>query len=153
MSAETEISIQEATIDDIESIAALLSEMRGEAITKDSIEGQFTQHFTTTDERSTLIVRSENGVALGMLVLNLVYKLPKVEARVDEVIVAEVARGKGVGTLLMHAAEDWAWQHGANEIGFTSRPSREAANKLYQKLGYELRETNVYRKKQPKSED
>lgn len=152
MSTASDVSIQEATVTDIKSIAALLSEMRGEAILHDTIATQFTDYFTTSPERCVLIARGENGVALGMLVLNTLFKLPKIEVRVDEVIVAEVARGKGVGTLLMNAAEAWAWQHHAQEVGFTSRPSREAANRLYAKLDYELRETNVYRKKQPKSE-
>ena len=34
---------------------------------------------------------------------------------------------------------------GAKTIDLTSRPSREAANRLYQRLGFEMRETNVYR--------
>lgn len=153
MNTETAVAIQQATIEDIEAIAALLAEMRGTTIDADGIREQFTHSFANTTSHCVLIARSQDNTPLGMLVINLVYKLPKIEARIDEVIVAEAARGKGVGTLLMDAAEDWAWKHGANEMGFTSRPSREAANRLYQKLGYELRDTNVYRKKQPKSED
>ena len=55
------------------------------------------------------------------------------------------ARGEGIGEQLTEAAIAEARRRGARTIDLTSRPSREAANALYQKMGFELRETNVYR--------
>ena len=46
----------------------------------------------------------------------------------------------------MHAALEWAGQVGARTVDLTSRPDREAANRLYQRLGFERRTTNVYRR-------
>jgi ribosomal protein S18 acetylase RimI-like enzyme len=50
-----------------------------------------------------------------------------------------------VGELLNRAALDEARSRGAKDVSLTSRPSREAANRLYQRIGFERRDTNVYR--------
>ena len=60
-------------------------------------------------------------------------------------MVDESARGQGVAEALNRAAIDRARAAGAVSIDLTSRPSREAANRLYQRIGFEPRETNVYR--------
>jgi ribosomal protein S18 acetylase RimI-like enzyme len=60
-------------------------------------------------------------------------------------VVDETARGKGVGAALNTEAISLAHEMGAKSIDLTSRPSREAANRLYQRLGFEQRDTNVYR--------
>ena len=64
---------------------------------------------------------------------------------IEDVVVDDGARGLGLGTALCHAAIAKAKTLGATSVNLTSRPSRVAANRLYQKLGFELRETNVYR--------
>jgi len=75
-----------------------------------------------------------------------VFSIPTgTKAWVEDVVVAQVARGKGVGMALMNHALAVAKNAGAKSVDLTSRPSREAANKLYQKLGFTARETNVYR--------
>ena len=60
-------------------------------------------------------------------------------------VVAESARGKGVGKMLTSEALSLANKLGAKTVDLTSRPSRKAANELYKKAGFELRESNVYR--------
>ena len=60
-------------------------------------------------------------------------------------MVDEVARGQGVAEALNRVAIERARAAGAVSIDLTSRPSREAANRLYQRIGFEPRETNVYR--------
>ena len=57
----------------------------------------------------------------------------------------ESARGRGVGEALSQAALEEARRRGAKDVSLTSRPSREAANRLYQRLGFRPRDTNVYR--------
>jgi len=64
---------------------------------------------------------------------------------IEDVVVDASARGMGVGAKLNLAAIDLAVRLGAKTIDLTSRPSREAANRLYQRLGFVERETNVYR--------
>jgi ribosomal protein S18 acetylase RimI-like enzyme len=60
-------------------------------------------------------------------------------------VVDEKARGKGAGEALTRAAMELAAEKGAKKIDLTSRPEREAANHLYQKLGFVLWNTNFYR--------
>lgn len=66
-------------------------------------------------------------------------------AWIEDVVVDGDARGKGVGEALTQAALGAARQAGAKTVDLTSRPSREAANRLYQRAGFERRDTNVYR--------
>ena len=60
-------------------------------------------------------------------------------------VVDEAARGLGVGEALTRLALETARTFGARTVELTSRPSREAANRLYQRIGFERRETNLYR--------
>jgi ribosomal protein S18 acetylase RimI-like enzyme len=66
-------------------------------------------------------------------------------AWIEDVVVDETARGLGVGERLTMTAVDEARRRGVRSVDLTSRPAREAANALYQKLGFERRETNLYR--------
>lgn len=89
----------------------------------------------------------ENGERpiLGMLTL-VTFEIPTGwRAWVEDVVVDSQARGQGAGQKLVEAAIDLAKRRGAKTVDLTSRPSREAANRLYQRCGFELRETNVYR--------
>jgi ribosomal protein S18 acetylase RimI-like enzyme len=81
---------------------------------------------------------------VGVLTLH-IYRIPTgLSARIDDVIVATEARGRGVGEALMRAAIEHARALGAKAVNLTSHPRREAANRLYLRLGFERRETNVY---------
>jgi len=92
-----------------------------------------------------LVARGEDGGILGSLTL-VVFPIPTgVRAWIEDVVVDGDARGLGVGAALNSHALDLARQLGAKTVDLTSRPSREAANRLYQRLGFEARETNVYR--------
>jgi ribosomal protein S18 acetylase RimI-like enzyme len=74
------------------------------------------------------------------------YRIPTgVRAVIEDVVVDSEARGRGVGSLLVREALRIAGEHGARHVDLTSRPDREAANRLYQALGFERRDTNVYR--------
>ena len=82
---------------------------------------------------------------LGSLTLAL-FRIPTgLRAWIEDVVVDESARGTGVGAALNEAALDHARSVGARTVDLTSRPSRDAANRLYQRLGFVERETNVYR--------
>ena len=74
------------------------------------------------------------------------YRIPTgLKAWIEDVVVDESARGLGVGEALNVAAIDESRQRGAKNVSLTSRSSREAANRLYQRLGLEPYETNLYR--------
>ncbi len=92
-----------------------------------------------------LLLAVEDGVVLGSLTLA-VFPIPTaLRAWIEDVVVDGEARGKGVGAALNEAALELARKLGASTVDLTSRPTREAANRLYQRLGFVLRETNVYR--------
>ena len=91
------------------------------------------------------LIAIDNGQIYGMLTL-VIFRIPTgVRSRIEDVVVSEQARGKGVGRLLTDKAIELAKQAGAKTIDLTSRPSREVANHLYQKAGFKKRESIVYR--------
>ena len=96
-------------------------------------------------EASTLLLASEEKTILGSMTLVL-FPIPTgIRAWIEDVIVDESARGRGVGEALNRRALKIALNAGAKTVDLTSRPSRDAANRLYQRLGFVARETNVYR--------
>lgn len=98
-------------------------------------------------EAGHLLVAVEDGRVLGSLTL-VVFDIPTGRrAWIEDVVVDGEARGKGVGAALNEHALDLARSLGATTVDLTSRPTREAANRLYVRLGFEARETNVYRYK------
>jgi ribosomal protein S18 acetylase RimI-like enzyme len=91
------------------------------------------------------VARDDDGFIIGSLTLVL-FRIPTgLRAHIDDVVVDDAARGKGVGELLSRTALDYARDAGARTVDLTSRPSREAANRLYQRIGFVLRNSNVYR--------
>ncbi len=99
------------------------------------------------DSASVLFVaRDASGALLGSLTLAL-FRVPTgLRAWIEDVVVDESARGAGAGEALVAAALERAGAMGARTVDLTSRPSREAANRLYLRVGFEARTTNVYRK-------
>ena len=97
-----------------------------------------------SDASDVLLARLD-GVIVGTLTL-ITFRIPTgVRAWIEDVVVDDSARGHGVGDTLNRYALDVARAKGAKTVDLTSRPSREAANRLYQRIGFEPRETNVYR--------
>lgn len=92
-----------------------------------------------------LLVARVDGAIVGSLTLAS-YALPTgLKFWIEDVVVDDAVRGRGVGEALSRAAIDLARDRGAKEIDLTSRPVREAANRLYQRLGFVARQTTVYR--------
>ena len=92
-----------------------------------------------------LAVDEGSGEILGSLTLAW-FRIPTgVRAWIEDVVVDETARGRGVGEALNRDALARARALGARTVDLTSRPSREAANRLYQRIGFIARDTNVYR--------
>jgi ribosomal protein S18 acetylase RimI-like enzyme len=98
-----------------------------------------------SDANQVLVAEDVDGTILGSMTL-IVFRIPTgIRAWIEDVVVDGEARGRGVGEALNRHAIDLAYSLGAKTVDLTSRPSREAANRLYQKLGFEQRTTNVYR--------
>jgi ribosomal protein S18 acetylase RimI-like enzyme len=98
------------------------------------------------DPATTLLVaREEAGIVATATVI--VYTTPAwVKARIEDVVVDEAARGHGVGEALVNECLSVARKRGARVIELQSSRRREVANRLYPRLGFERRESNVYRK-------
>ena len=89
--------------------------------------------------------RDNGGNIVGTLTL-VIFRIPTaVRAWIEDVVVDSHARGRGIGEMLTHEALRLAAERGARTIDLTSRRSREAAHRLYEKAGFSVRDTSVYR--------
>lgn len=94
---------------------------------------------------TVLFVARDGDTIVGSLTLAL-FRIPTgLRAWIEDVVVDGDARGRGVGEALNQAALAHARSVGARTVDLTSRPSREAANRLYRRIGFVERQTNVYR--------
>lgn len=140
MGVEVE-AVRQVTDELVDAAGRLLPQLSGAAgpLGADDL-GRIVGHQATT----LLVARSQDRI-VGMLTL-VIFPLPSgLRARIEDVVVDQEARGRGVGTALTLAAVELAKGHGARSIDLTSRASRVAANQLYQRLGFQLRDSNVYR--------
>ena len=96
-------------------------------------------------EATTLLAAKLDGRIVGFLALAM-FPIPTgVRAWIEDVIVDETARGRGIGEALTRKALDLAETAGARTVDLTSRPSREAAGRLYERVGFAPRSTRIYR--------
>lgn len=94
---------------------------------------------------SDVLLARLDGAIVGTLTL-VTFRIPTgMRAWIEDVVVDDSARGHGVGDQLNKFALHIAAEKGCKTVDLTSRPSREAANRLYQRIGFVARETNVYR--------
>ncbi len=97
------------------------------------------------DSSSTLMVaRNEQDKIVGALTLVVYRTSTGIRSIIEDVIVDSSARGQGIGEALMKRAIDLAREKGVGNISLTSNPMREAANRLYLRMGFKKRETNAY---------
>lgn len=114
--------------------------------------GQLTAHARPIDvdrlkeicQHCMLLVARDEESIIGML--SLCHSVTPTGDKwwIEDVVVDESARGKGIGRRLASEAIDCVKANGGGQIELTSRPARIAANKLYQSLGFDKKETNVY---------
>lgn len=103
------------------------------------------EEIVASEATRLLLARDDAGSIIGSLTLVL-FRIPTgIRAWIEDVVVDEAARGQGIGATLIREALRIASEAGARTVDLTSRPDREAANRLYQAVGFERRETNVYR--------
>lgn len=98
-------------------------------------------------ESSILLLAREpdgTGPIAGAICLT-VYRVPTgLRSIIEDVIVDETMRRRGIGEALVRKAIDLAREAGAEGVSLTSNPQRQPANKLYQSIGFQLRQTNPY---------
>jgi ribosomal protein S18 acetylase RimI-like enzyme len=105
---------------------------------REIVEAPMTALFVARD-------RERENAIVGALTL-VMFRIPTgLRGWIEDVVVDESSRGQGVGAVLNQQAIDHARETGVRTVDLTSRPSREAANRLYRRLGFVERETNVYR--------
>ena len=100
----------------------------------------------THDSVTQFLARRDDGSIVGVSTL-ITFPIPTaIRAWVEDVIVDEASNNQGIGRQLLEAMVERAGQLGAKTVDLTSRPTREAANHLYRSAGFEVRDTNVYRR-------
>jgi ribosomal protein S18 acetylase RimI-like enzyme len=94
---------------------------------------------------NTVLLARSAGVIAGTLTL-VMFPLPSgLRAWIEDVVVDESARGQGIGEMLTREAVRIAGEAGARTVDLTSRPAREAAGRLYERVGFQIRQSRVYR--------
>ncbi len=125
-----------------EAVLRLLPQLSSEA---DLPSKQYFKSILTSDNIHFFIAELDNKQIVGILTIG-TYNIPSgTKVWIEDVVVDESQRGKGVGKELILHAISYSRSLGAKNVGLTSRPSRIAANKLYQKMGFVQYETNVYK--------
>jgi len=140
MTVEIEV-VREASEEVVAAFGRLLSQLSGTAAPPD----REAVGLLLSGEATTVLAARVGGRIVGTLTLVTFSLLTGVRARIEDVVVDESARGHGVGAALTREAVRLASAAGARSVDLTSRPTREAANRLYRRLGFGPRDSTVYR--------
>lgn len=145
MTDDVAVRIEQAVVADaelVEAMARLVPQVSSSAPAPTAYE---LEAMVGSPATTLFVARDATGSIVGSLTLA-VFRTPTgVRAWIEDVVVDQELRGGGVGSALVRAALELATGEGARTVDLTSRPSREAANRLYRRLGFEQRTTNVYR--------
>ncbi|BCJ74831.1 N-acetyltransferase [Catellatospora sp. IY07-71] len=133
--------VRDVTDEVVAAFARLLPQLTGSAAAPDA---QQLRTLVSWPGHRLLVARVD-GQIVGALTLA-VFPIPSgLRAWIEDVVVDDAARGRGVGAALTQEAIRLARADGASTVDLTSRPSREAANRLYERLGFRVRDSKVYR--------
>jgi ribosomal protein S18 acetylase RimI-like enzyme len=133
--------LRDVTDEDLDAVNRLLPQLSKSA---PRLDAGTVRQIATWNGNSLLVART-GGKIVGMLTL-VTFPIPTgLRAWIEDVVVDESLRGQGVGAALTREAVRLAQAAGARTVDLTSRPAREAANRLYERLGFQLRDSRVYR--------
>src|SRR5262245_6133652 len=140
-----EISIADAaTSEVVEAFARLLPQLSSSAV---PLTREALNEIIAAPHNTVLLAR--DPVAAGGTLCTLTSVLLRIptarRAWIEDVVVADAVRGRGIGEALTLAAVSLAKSRGAKTVDLTSRQSRKAAHRLYEKSGFHVRDTSVYR--------
>ncbi|CAO0795651.1 unnamed protein product [Mucor circinelloides] len=109
-----------------------------------SVTEQSIQQAISSNQNHVLVAVDE-GTIVGTTTMAFLHCVTGIRVHIEDVVVDSDHRGKGIAQVLLNEAIQRAKKLQAKTIDLTSRPEREAANRLYTKLGFVKRDTNVYR--------
>jgi ribosomal protein S18 acetylase RimI-like enzyme len=139
------IQIDEVTAVDpalVESLSSLLPQLSPSAPAPSERQ---VREIVDSPATRLLVALDDDGAVVGSLTL-VMFRIPTgLGVWIEDVVVDEAARGRGIGEALVREGVRLAEAAGADAVNLTSRPDRAAANRLYQRLGFERRATNFYR--------
>jgi len=139
MIIETQATVTDELLDALTRLIPQLK-ISSPRLTRDDVAA-----LVSSDSVTLLTARADASARIVGVLTLIVYRVPTgVRARIEDVVVDESARGRGVAVALIVRALELARSKGADGVALTSNPRREAANKLYQKVGFKKWETNVY---------
>ena len=139
MIIETQATVTDELLDALTRLIPQLK-ISSPRLTRDDVAA-----LVSSDSVTLLTARADASARIAGMLTLIVYRVPTgVRARIEDVVVDESARGRGVAVALIVRALELARSKGADGVALTSNPRREAANKLYQKVGFKRWETNVY---------
>lgn len=142
MNVDVEV-LSEVTDEVVEAFERLLPQL---STTAERLDGTALSAIAASAASTVLLARVDKEI-VGTLTL-VTFAIPTgVRSWVEDVVVDEASRGKQIASTLIDAAVKIARQAGARTVDLTSRPSRESAGRLYERLGFEQRETRMYRYK------
>ena len=136
---ETAIVADEELVEAFQRLLPLLSK------SATPLEAYDLESIVASPATTLFVARDSDSQIVGTLTLVLFRSPSGARGWIEDVIVDEAARGNGVGEALVDAAIDLARRSNARTLDLTSNPTREAANRLYVRCGFEQRTTNVYR--------
>jgi GNAT superfamily N-acetyltransferase len=136
------IETEEAATRELEAaLARLLPQLNPDLVVPDAVRVRA----LIEDPAVTVLLAKDGADVVGTATV-IVYTTPFwIKARIDEVVVDQAARGKGVGEALVKACLDVARKRGAQVAELQSGKQRDAANRLYRRMGFQLRDSNLYR--------
>ena len=137
------IRIEEALVADGELVAAFRRLLPQLSASAKDIEAYDLESIVASPATMLLMARDENDEYVGTLTLVLFRSPSGARGWIEDVIVDENSRGNGVGEALVDEAIRQAQKANARTLDLTSNPTREAANRLYVRCGFEERSTNV----------
>jgi len=108
------------------------------------IEYNFIEEIISDNNSHLFFAINDQGKYTGMITVGFYISPTGKKSWIEDVLVDEVYRGKGIGKFLVGFAINFAKEQKATTLMLTSNPTRINANKLYQKLGFQQKETNVY---------
>jgi GNAT superfamily N-acetyltransferase len=136
---ETAVVADEELVEAFQRLLPLLSK------SATPLEAYDLESIVASPATTLFVARDSDNQIVGTLTLVLFRSPSGARGWIEDVIVDEAARGNGVGEALVDAAIDLARRSNARTLDLTSNPTREAANRLYVRCGFEQRTTNVYR--------
>jgi ribosomal protein S18 acetylase RimI-like enzyme len=140
------VTVSIATADDVEELTAALEHLVPQLSRSNPPPSrEQVAELLAAPATTQFVARDDGGAIVGVSTLA-IFRIPTgLRAWIEDVIVDEAVNGQGIGRRLTEAMLAHAREQGCVTVDLTSRPSRAAANHLYEKVGFQRRETNVYR--------